>query len=214
MQGVFWLAEELLASQEGFCSMQLVFKQKTDISPEDSTNKQNHAMGMNKWKNFSHISLCATEHIPENYNVLFLSHGDLWLWSSAPVGLGHHNFYYIYCTPSSSDVSLFTLLSPVTNAEQCCCIHTLQKTHSTGVTTLHSRYVYPSWYREEGGSADGWPGWQQGEDRIRRRQAINTAAWRLLRTDTSAVHGSSSDMSVVLPQILTGSSCTLSNHRF
>ena len=48
-----------------------VTKQKTDISPEDGTNRQKHAMGMNKWKNFSHMLLCTTEHIPENYNVLF-----------------------------------------------------------------------------------------------------------------------------------------------
>jgi len=201
MQGVFWLAEELLASQEGFCSMQLVFKQKTDISPEDSTNKQNHAMGMNKWKNFSHISLCATEHIPENYNVLFLSHGDLWLWSSAPVGLGHHNFYYIYCTPSSSDVSLFTLLSPVTNAEQCCCIHTLQKTHSTGVTTLHSRYVYPSWYREE----EDLPMGDQDGSKVKTGYAGDRRSIRQ--------HGDCCAQTPVLSMVVAVT-CQLSYHRF
>jgi len=64
-----------------------VSEQKTNILPEDGTNKQKYTMGMKKWKNFSHI-LRVTEHlrthqdthIPANYNVLVLSHVDQRLW--------------------------------------------------------------------------------------------------------------------------------------
>jgi hypothetical protein len=41
-----------------------VSEQKTGITPEDGTNKQKLAMVTNKWKNFSHVSLCTTGHIP------------------------------------------------------------------------------------------------------------------------------------------------------
>jgi hypothetical protein len=111
-------------------------------------------------------------HLTKHYNVLFVSHGELPLWFSAPVILGHHNFYYMYFIASSWDVSFSTLLSTVRDAEQCCGTHKLQKTRSTGVTPLWSRYVHPSWQKRTG-SVDGWPVWQQGKERMHRWEAIN-----------------------------------------
>jgi hypothetical protein len=42
-----------------------VSEQKTDILPQDGTDRQKYMRWVpNKWKNFSHISLCVSEHLP------------------------------------------------------------------------------------------------------------------------------------------------------
>jgi hypothetical protein len=144
MQRVSWQAEELLASQEGFWSKQLQFpnKRQTFYLKMVKTNK--NMQWVRTSERIFHTYRCVwlntyqhtKTHIPANYNVLFLSHGDQWLRFLTPVGLRHHTIYCIYCMSSSSDVSLFTLLSTVTDVAQCCSTHRLQKIQSTGVLLL------------------------------------------------------------------------------